>query len=1289
MELFGNQFCPYGNLRSHCPLKNKCLMRHRDDDNERSLRNRHLVSSLLASPQSKFQVEKRKYPLRKRKNQKVELKKKDRRVSAACKIDLTHMKDGYQAKKISQLDVPLYKHDHGEVRSQEMDIIRQMQRQRNRLDAMFPVYGHDTEYKKTGLRNIGGNSCYLNAVLQCLLNTEPLMKAVMPGRTQIKYSETKNLSEELWFLYLVVKSGNYRYISPTHFKSTFEKLCPSLAGNSQHDAHETLLAIVDQVEMEIEIQNNATSNDLPSCLNGVYTTTLQCKKCGDKTQKDDKFRIMHLNIPSKGRITLQECMYNLEKVEVILERRCVVETCGSSDKTFKSVKVSHPPEVLIIQLKRFGNESGTTWRNKANTYVDFPMKMDVESSTYRLYAAINHIGSQSSGHYTAQCEDATNPGTWHCYDDKRTWQIPGTSVNKGGAYILFYQKETSTITKEIQNTASEICNSEDKPLIFEVPTCNYKLMANQFVKKLIQTAEREMNESLAVETCIEVPSTFTGSMPAYSESQDVGVSTKRESVFEKQEEDKAEGPAVDTNLSCNGKDADVSRQENDPANSLYATAVDSSINLDLSNPRILDVEVEAVNLLDKNPPTPADPPVKSKMMVENVNTGVDEQGEYIKRRKRNRVPPKWLQECHKGNTPKDQPRNKSIKCMECNVKVALDGVMCEAIDCGWWHYKCIGEKGDIIEILEGDYFCKNHRGTYNMLPSDVEKLEKHVRNDNIDDGVNDEELEVRDVSREDEEIPRLVAPKSISVTEDKALDAEVVKWKEKFNKVEKQKNTITLEYEAKCDEMLNKLQKAEGEIENLRKSLEIVNRQCTSLSSERDGLKVHIQRLEDQKGDMSASEEKLNEEIALLKRELINEQEINKDLMDTVTCDGDEQGSSGKTSGKSVIREKNKHLKSLKDRVMILERIVKEKDEELDTKTEKILAFKVKLKRERQINNLLMNFEESDEENVEESCCSQTEDGIMSKKAGGDGTNGTGEQKILGDVSKGDVLTQKDNTRTQTTPSGTCQLNKTHHVQAEREESLQVKESENKPAILGTCITSFKNGPGKCPNGEKCQYEHDIDFKKVNRGICAFEFAEVGGCSYGEKCMFTHEFPHELRTDKQTEEDMNDVMRRIKKRGLSQKDTTAFNDSSNDTPVGVCMEAFVTCIPEQCSKGLMCTKNHKLDFQRVRKGPCVHEYFNKKSCQFKEKCIFSHEIPEELRKDPVQRKKMDALKHKIGSTGKLNPKNTKATSEKAVCMEAFTRGNPGQCSKGKNVDINMILIIKSCQGTMCARIFQH
>ena len=47
---------------------------------------------------------------------------------------------------------------------------------------------------------------------------------------------------------------------------------------------------------------------------------------------------------------------------------------------------------------------------------------------------------------------------------------------------------------------------------------------------------------------------------------------------------------------------------------------------------------------------------------------------------------------------------------------------------------------------------------------------------------------------------------------------------------------------------------------------------------------------------------------------------------------------------------------------MTLERIIKEKDEELVNKTEKISAFKVKFKRETQINNLLLNFEESETE---------------------------------------------------------------------------------------------------------------------------------------------------------------------------------------------------------------------------------------------------------------------------------------------------------------------------------------
>ena len=49
---------------------------------------------------------------------------------------------------------------------------------RKRLEKMDPIYGHKTEYYRTGLKNMG-NTCYVNVILQCLTSNKRLLEILL------------------------------------------------------------------------------------------------------------------------------------------------------------------------------------------------------------------------------------------------------------------------------------------------------------------------------------------------------------------------------------------------------------------------------------------------------------------------------------------------------------------------------------------------------------------------------------------------------------------------------------------------------------------------------------------------------------------------------------------------------------------------------------------------------------------------------------------------------------------------------------------------------------------------------------------------------------------------------------------------------------------------------------------------------------------------------------------------------------------------------------------------------
>ena len=322
---------------------------------------------------------------------------------------------------------------------------------KSRTYALEPVYGQNTRYRKTGLKNMG-NTCYVNAILQCLVKTEPLVRILQAPSNQSSQSSQLSMPpgmrNELWFLSLVIKNGNYRCVSPTDFLDMLQQCKPELDMRRQQDVHETIITILNEIEEEL----GDDAKQLKDIFDGKTKITFRCKECGTESVKMDDCRYLHLNIPTKRYATLAECYENYKMPELI-SKRCPNEKCRYSfaseeeKTTYKEVVLDQTPNILMIQLRRFGNDTGTMWRNKMNTYVDFPLNMKLEKASYNLYGVISHTGTQTSGHYTAQCEDETNPGTWHCYDDPDTRILDG-GISKSGAYILFYRKNEERKQKE-------------------------------------------------------------------------------------------------------------------------------------------------------------------------------------------------------------------------------------------------------------------------------------------------------------------------------------------------------------------------------------------------------------------------------------------------------------------------------------------------------------------------------------------------------------------------------------------------------------------------------------------------------------------------------------------------------------------------------------------------------------------------------------------------------------------------------------------------------------------------
>jgi ubiquitin carboxyl-terminal hydrolase 8 len=123
-----------------------------------------------------------------------------------------------------------------------------------------------------GLTNLG-NTCYMNAILQCLINSPQFSKTIMNNDIiKILYqhisktidNENKNnislilskcqltLSYQLYKLTNTAWSTNIKYIRPTNFRNIFSNKIENFKSYEQQDCQEALLCILDTIHTELE-----------------------------------------------------------------------------------------------------------------------------------------------------------------------------------------------------------------------------------------------------------------------------------------------------------------------------------------------------------------------------------------------------------------------------------------------------------------------------------------------------------------------------------------------------------------------------------------------------------------------------------------------------------------------------------------------------------------------------------------------------------------------------------------------------------------------------------------------------------------------------------------------------------------------------------------------------------------------------------------------------------------------------------------------------------------------------
>ncbi|KAL7091140.1 hypothetical protein ACP275_12G087000 [Erythranthe tilingii] len=319
-----------------------------------------------------------------------------------------------------------------------------------------------------GLVNCG-NSCYANAVLQCLTYTKPLIVYLL------RQSHSTAGCTKDWCLvceleqFVQMLRENEGPLTPVNILIYIRSLNSQIGDGSQEDAHEflrLLVASMQSISLESFGGENAVNPILQNTtfiqhtFGGCLRSKVKCLRCNHESERYES--MLDLTLEIFGWVeSLEDALTqftSLEDLDGENMYRC--PRCAAYVRAWKQLKIQEAPNILTIVLKRFqeGNYG------KINKCITFPEMLDMIPfmtgtddipPLYVLYAVVVHLDSYNasfSGHYISYVKDLH--GNWFRVDDTEVQPVESSQVMSEGAYILFYMRSSPRHTKSCNTKAT-------------------------------------------------------------------------------------------------------------------------------------------------------------------------------------------------------------------------------------------------------------------------------------------------------------------------------------------------------------------------------------------------------------------------------------------------------------------------------------------------------------------------------------------------------------------------------------------------------------------------------------------------------------------------------------------------------------------------------------------------------------------------------------------------------------------------------------------------------------------